>query len=202
MCSGCSIPSDVVCHHLGIYLWRGCGALYPPLERCVPELGALLRRNSTAHAVGPYLWLFTAANLYKHPSHLDAAAVLQQLGDALAAAEAESLDQQLRRLQGIPDAASSLLITSRQLQWKCYHAAHENVVSSRMAAVRNDEVSQGTAAEILQIQAHCATRMMELEPRNPCSLDAAALLAESGSATFFQLIQRAYEEAAPLPDGV
>ena len=60
-CRSLGMPSGKAFYHLDFYLSRGCGALYPPPERCIPELGALLRQNSTAQAVGPYLWLYAAA---------------------------------------------------------------------------------------------------------------------------------------------
>ena len=190
---GLKMPSENIFNHLGLHLTHGCGTPYfPPLERCFPELGALLRRNSTAQAVGPYLWLYAAAYLYQHPSPLAEAVALQQIGDALAAADAESLDQQLRQLQGIP-ATSSLLITSRQLQWLCYHAAHGSVRRALEAALRNGTMSEAHTIDWLNVWS--ATQMMQLEPFNHCSLHVAATIAESGSASSFQLLQQAYEEA-------
>ena len=48
-------------NHLLVYVSRGCGAAYPSLERCIADLGALLRRDGgRTNVVGTYLWMFGA----------------------------------------------------------------------------------------------------------------------------------------------
>ena len=134
-------------NHLEVYLKRGCGAAFPPTERCLAELGALLRRNGRASALGTYLWMYAAAYADQTESHLEKAAVLRQLGDALAAADLGSLDQQLGELQEAASTTSStdLLITSKQLRRACYFAAYQHT-------------SNGSDTEqAAQMVAHCAS---------------------------------------------
>ena len=152
------LPSQKLGIHLCSYLEQGCEAPFLPMERCVAELPAQLRRNGGAQSVGTYLWLFAANLLHWTPSDLEMAIALQRIGDALAAACPESLDQQLCQLQGVA-STSALPLSSKQLQWTCFRAAY-------IAAL--DLESQVVQAR--QIIEHSAARMSQLEPLNPCSL--------------------------------
>ena len=192
VCHSERLPSLTIRGHLAVYLERGCGAAYPPLERCSSELGAQLRRNGCrANAVGPYLWSYAAAivSVNFHELHKQTAAALWQLGDALAAADLESLDLQLGELQGGASTTSSsdLLITSRQLCWSCHSASHHICRDLEHDAL------------VIQMLAHSASSMMRLEPLNPASLLAkSAVTAQDtlrGLEIKIQLTIQGYEEA-------
>ena len=152
-------PFQKIVGHLEFYLMRGCGATYPPSERCTAELGALLRRNDDS-ALGPYLWMYASAFIGFRTSHLETAVALQQLGDALADADLGSLDRQLGELQGAASttSGSDLLITSRQIRWACYLPAYQHASSAKRE-------TQGSDAELAaRMRVHCASNMKQLEP--------------------------------------
>ena len=181
-------PCHKILHHLDFYLMRGCGAAYPPLERCAAELGALQQRNGGS-AVGPYLWMYAAVLIKHGDTHLEKAAALRQLGDALAAADLGSLDRQLGELEGgAPTPSSSdVLITSRQLWWTCYMLAYHYALT---ASLNSD------TALAARMQAHCASKMMQLEPLNLSGLLAEATVKSQPTlATKLLRLLQVYKEA-------
>ena len=167
------IENNLVLCHIWVYQKRGCGP-YPPMDQCHTELRALIRRSSGAIAAGTFLWLFAAIDFNPHLQNLEKATALQQLGDALAAADQESFDQQLRQLQGVTATAdSNLLITCRQLQWTC-------CLQAKRRAMQALEEAHGPAekALALALPLRAAETMIQLEPSNPSSLRAAAKAVE------------------------
>ena len=195
VCGDHRLFSRKIRNHLLVYVSRGCGAAYPSLERCIADLGALLRRDGgRANAVCSYLWIYAAVYASPTASRSVKAAALQQLGDALAA-DLDSLDRQLGELQGVASTTSSsaLLITSRQLRWTCYLAAYQCAEKAKRGTTGND------AALALRMLAHCSSKMMQLEPLNLSSLLAEATEVArnipSGLAPGLQLLIQGYEEA-------
>ena len=146
-------PSSQIFNHMGVYHLRGCGALYPPLQRCIAELPTLLRRSSSSRAQRTlsYLWLYgvimSSPLSHSAVNPTFGAAQLRELGDALAAADLESLDQQLCQLQGVT-SASGLLVTSKQLRWTCYLGVYIMSVNSREEALQHNDEAQCALASL------------------------------------------------------
>ena len=75
-----------------------CSCPFNP-TKCVAEMGSLLLRRSGPQLAGTYLWIYAAVDMYSPFTKIQRATALRQLADALAAADRETVDQQLRLLQ-------------------------------------------------------------------------------------------------------
>ena len=161
--------------HLSVYLAYGCSERLPPLAHCISaaERRLLLRHNSNAQDVGCYLWLFAVADFCPVSLLMETVKALEQLGDALGAADQESLDQQLRQLQGdASTAGSGLLVTSKQLQWICFLGMYylsANIMEPFLMQTDSERI-----AEANRVKARGASMMVQLEPGNPFSRAAAS----------------------------
>ena len=168
-----SPPSTKAMYHLAPYLNRGCGR-YPPSWLCAEAEVAALLRGGDESLIGACLWMFVVAIFSMTPlSDWRRVAALEQVLNALEAADRDVLDRQLCQLQSASSSGGSggsgSLITSRQLQFTC--AQQASSFTAIFLRELGPSFGYGTrAAEVtVALSVRSAAMMMLLEPRNPFS---------------------------------